>query len=218
MPIKRQCRRWMLTGILVLTALTGCTLGRGAVRSSLPAPDAASLARVSLPTPGDKEIISYLGLNTAEPAFSLQDIHAEIIVVEIFDMYCAYCQKAAPEVNRFFNLIEQRGYRERIKFVGIGKRNTQFEINTFRDEYGLEFPIFFDPNGAISANLPNDNITPFFYVIARATDGTLSVLARQGGGLPSAEALLNAILKAAGWETNPAAADDNQNNNGRGGV
>jgi len=208
--IQQQSVLRILAGILMLTAVAGCTLSRGYAPVAVPVLTPAALSQVSLPQPAEAQSRAYLGLTDIQSLFSLADIKAEVIVIEIFDMYCAYCQKAAPTVNQFYYLIEKRGYADRIKLLGVGKLNSQFEINTFRDEYGLEFPIFPDPQRKIVGQLPHD-VTPYFYIIQRQPDGSLRVLQRQRGGFPTAEEFLDAILKIAGMEPNPAASQANQN-------
>ncbi len=49
---------------------------------------------------------AYLGLTRPGP-FTLKDIQARYVLLEIFSDSCPHCMLAAPGVNRLFRLIEQ---------------------------------------------------------------------------------------------------------------
>ena len=63
-------------------------------------PETEPLPDITLTVPDNKEHIQYLGLK-GEPGtpFKLSDIDADILMIELFSMYCPYCQNAAPAVN-----------------------------------------------------------------------------------------------------------------------
>ena len=48
---------------------------------------------------------AYLGLTRPGP-FTLKDIQARYVLLEIFSDSCPHCMLAAPGVNRLFRLIE----------------------------------------------------------------------------------------------------------------
>jgi len=67
------------------------------------------LPDINIPVPlgnADKE---YLGLEGGG-FFQIPQIKARAVIIEIFSMYCPYCQREAPEVNRLYHLIENAGW------------------------------------------------------------------------------------------------------------
>lgn len=83
----------------------------------------------------------YLGLCGKQETTTLGRIGAEVLIVEIFSMYCPHCQKHAPKANELFHAIEGSDkYRGRIKLIGIGVGNSAFEVDIFRQKYAPPFP------------------------------------------------------------------------------
>jgi protein-disulfide isomerase len=58
------------------------------------------LPDITLTIPENTAHVQYLGLK-GEPGtpFKISDIDADILMIELFSMYCPYCQKAAPNIN-----------------------------------------------------------------------------------------------------------------------
>lgn len=97
-----------------------------------------------LPAPADPAQRAYLGIDTSG-TFTLNDIQAQVLVIEVFNFYCPHCQREAPNVNRFYHRISSDpDLRDRIKLIGIGVSNTRFEVNQFREAFDIRFPLFPD--------------------------------------------------------------------------
>ncbi len=97
-----------------------------------------------LKIPDDEVYISYLGLDGSKDTFKLQDIKADLAVVQIFSMYCPVCQREAEEVNNLFWLMEQRAVDDKVKLIGIAPGNSDFEVSVFREQYDIPFPLIAD--------------------------------------------------------------------------
>ena len=81
----------------------------------------------------------YLGLKDTKK-FRLKDIQAKIIVVEFFNKFCPNCQEQAPILNKLYKSIQQNmALRDKVKMLGIGNGNNQYQLETFRTEE--KFPI-----------------------------------------------------------------------------
>jgi len=63
------------------------------------------MPELKLTKPVDSRELKYLGLS-GSGEFTVSQIQAQAMIVQIFSMYCPYCQKDAPNMNRLFNLIE----------------------------------------------------------------------------------------------------------------
>jgi thiol-disulfide isomerase/thioredoxin len=81
------------------------------------------LPDVTLAVPDNPVHRDYLGLSQCK-TFKIPEIKATVVIIEIFSMYCPYCQRDAPNVNNLFNMIENNtGLKGQIKIIGIGAGN-----------------------------------------------------------------------------------------------
>ena len=60
---------------------------------------------VALKTPVQAQDRAYLGISGGDH-FTLKDLKAEVLLVEIFDVYCIPCQKQAPLFKQLFGMIQ----------------------------------------------------------------------------------------------------------------
>lgn len=159
-----------------------------------PAGIGEGLTRIELPGPENPGMRNYLGLGN-EPTFTLDKIDARVVIIEIFSMYCPHCQREAPRVNRFYDLLQERGnLGSAVKLVGIGVGNTPFEVAHFRTTYGIAFPLFADGDFTIHKAL-GEVKTPYFICLARSKEGAFQVVISRPGGINDPEAFLDEILE-----------------------
>ena len=59
---------------------------------------------IELLKPNNPDHLKYLGLS-GSGIFKINQIKTDIVIIEIFSMYCPYCQAEAPNVNRLFASI-----------------------------------------------------------------------------------------------------------------
>ncbi|MCF8036723.1 MAG: TlpA family protein disulfide reductase [Desulfobacteraceae bacterium] len=120
---------------------------------------------VLLSVPENPASRSYLGLSSEAGTFEIGSIKARLLVIEIFSMYCPYCQKEAPKVNQLYQKIENDSHlKERIKLIGIGAGNSAYEVDVFRKKYNVRFPLIPDPGFEIYGQI-GEVRTPFFFVV-----------------------------------------------------
>jgi hypothetical protein len=63
---------------------------------------------------------TYLGLAEEKP-FTLGDIQADLIVLELLNIYCTSCQKQASMYNEVFDLVERDPVmKDKVKWMGGG--------------------------------------------------------------------------------------------------
>jgi len=152
-----------------------------------------------LPIPehiADKE---YLGLTTSGP-FTIAQIKAQVVIIEILSMYCPYCQREAPEVNRLYEIIENNpDLKSRIKLIGIGAGNTPFEVQVFKKKYSVPFPVFSDEDFTLHKAF-GEVRTPFFIGVRINSDKTHRVFYAKLGGIEGAESFVKLMLRLSGLE------------------
>jgi thiol-disulfide isomerase/thioredoxin len=138
---------------------------------------------------------AYLGLS-GSGTFKIPQIRARTVLIEIFSMYCPYCQKEAPNVNRLHELIEaDPALRGKIKVIGIGVGNSSFEVGIFRKKYGIVFPLFPDGDFALH-RLLGEVRTPYFLAVKILPDGAHQVILSRLGAFENVERFLGEIVAA----------------------
>ncbi|MDI6742367.1 MAG: TlpA disulfide reductase family protein [Smithella sp.] len=151
---------------------------------------------IELSKPGDSAELKYLGLS-GSGVFKVQQIKAEVLIIEIFSMYCPYCQAEAPSINELYKSIENNpALNNKIKIIGIGTGNTSFETDIFRKKYQVAFPLF--PDGDFKLHkIIGEVRTPYFFVV-KLKGGKAEVIYSKLGALGDNKSFLNQIVKSAG--------------------
>lgn len=152
---------------------------------------------VSLAGQVPPEAATRLGIAPGKAQRPVSAFGTEILVVEIFSMYCPYCQKEAPEVNALYDLIDKRGLSNRIGVIGVGAGNSEAEVDIFRKKYDVPFALFADPDFVVHKQVGQVG-TPFFYVLKKNPGGGYAVLGASLGVMDSPAAFLSRITRAAG--------------------
>jgi len=112
--------------------------------ADLPPAAGEPMPSIILETPDDPAARKYLGV-TDTGSFDLTRIPAEVLILQVFSMYCPHCQREAPVVNRVFEIIQQDPrLKKRIRLVGIGAGNSAYEVGIFKEKYSIPFPLFED--------------------------------------------------------------------------
>lgn len=151
----------------------------------------------SMAVPGESDARDYLGLSRGG-SFQVPQVKAQVVILEVFSMYCPFCQKEAPNVNRLYRLIEENpNLKGKIKLIGIGAGNSSYEVQIFKTRYGVPFPLFPDSDYSIHTLLGNVR-TPYFIAVRINSDGTHRVIYSRLGAFESAEAFLRLMVRSAG--------------------
>jgi peroxiredoxin len=181
----------------VLTVVFSLSIGLSAFAANKPPQKGETLPVMNLPIPKNPAEKSYLGLS-GEGFFKIPQIKAKVVIIEIYSMYCPYCQKDAPGVNELYTLIENDpDLKNKIKIIGIGAGNTSFEVATFKKTYSVPFPLFPDPDFAVHKAC-GEVRTPYFIVVKINEDGSHLIVHSQLGEYPGAKPFLELVLKSSG--------------------
>jgi peroxiredoxin len=155
---------------------------------------------LKFPTPKAAEELAYLGLGTkAGSSFKLGQVKARVVVLEVFSMYCPYCQAEAPSINGLYRIITERGLDAQVKIVGIGAGNTPFEVDLFRKKYDVKFPLLPDKDLVLHEALGKVR-TPYFIAVKLDPSGAPQVIYSKVGSIGSPEQFLNTIVEHAGLQ------------------
>jgi peroxiredoxin len=162
-----------------------------------PPPKGGSFPVFSLPAPQNAAEKAYLGLKGEGP-FKLAQIKAKVLIIEIFSMYCPFCQNEAPHINELYQTIEKNpGLKGRVKLIGIGAGNSPYEVQVFKETYQVPFPLLADEDFAVH-KLLGEVRTPYFFALKMGKKAAPRVIYSELGGLKGIEAFLEGIRKGSG--------------------
>jgi thiol-disulfide isomerase/thioredoxin len=146
---------------------------------------------LTLPFPQKFEEREYLKVE--DGPFKLSQIRSDVLIIEIFSMYCPFCQKEAPNVNALLKAIAAKpALRSRIKLIGIGAGNSAFEVNAFRNLYRIEYALLPDENLSLHKKL-GEVMTPYFFVLWNKPEGRREVIYSKVGSFGDPQAFLDLI-------------------------
>jgi len=169
----------------------------GRVLATPPPEKGDVLPEINLPVPKDSGHREYLGLSGKE-VFQIPQIKAKVVIVEVFSMYCPHCQREAPEINRFYNMIEEDpDLKSKMKLIGIGAGNSTFEVDVFRKTYNVGFPLFADGDFSIHKIL-GEVRTPYFIGVKIEDGGGHEIFYSKLGGFEDPAEFLQQMLKLSG--------------------
>lgn len=155
------------------------------------------IASIKLPVPQEKNAKSYLGL-AGKGIFAISQIKAEVVIIEIFNMYCRNCQREASRVNDLYRAMNKdSNLKGKIKMIGIGAGNTPLEVDVFKETYQVPFPLFPDEDYSIHKAC-GEVRTPYFIGVKINADGPLTVFLTKEGGFQDPDQFLKQIVAASG--------------------
>jgi peroxiredoxin len=147
-----------------------------------PPVEGGKLPDIRLAIPTDTAHKTYLGIK-GEGTFSLPQIKAPVVIIEIFSMYCPHCQREAPSVNDLYLKIQSsEKLKDKVKLVGIGVGNSPFEVDYFKKTYAIQFPLFSDGEFIVHKQL-GEVRTPYFIGIRNHKDGSHTLFYSKLGGI-----------------------------------
>ncbi len=152
----------------------------------------------TLSAPKDSGQKSYLGLSWLGGKFTVPKIKADVVIIEIYSMYCPYCQAEAPKVNALYERIEaDPALKGKIKLIGIGVGNSSYEVNVFKERYNVPFPLFPDGDFVIH-KLMGEVRTPYFIGVRINKNGSHRVFFSKLGAFESVDQFLSQMIKLSG--------------------
>lgn len=155
------------------------------------------LPDINLAIPENDAEKAYLGIKGGE-FFKIPQIKARVVIIEIFSMYCPYCQREAPKVNQLYSLIENDPVlRDKIKLLGIGAGNSPFEVGVFKGKYNVPFPLISDGDFTLYKSI-GEVRTPYFFGVRINDDGTHQVFYSKLGEFGVPEEFLQTVVQLSG--------------------
>jgi peroxiredoxin len=186
--------RILILSVLVILFLTFNSTTFAATISPV---KGGKLPIISLPIPKNSYEKIYLGLS-GEGFFKISQIKAKGVLIKIFNLCCPVCQSTASAMAELYRQIENNpALKDKMKLIGIGTGNNLLEIEVFKQNYNIPFPIFPDENFKIHKAL-GEVRTPFFIALKMEGDGSHEIVHTHLGGLTDTRAFLDLMVEAYG--------------------
>ena len=186
-----RVRTMFATAVFLIAILLGTS--SEAQRSAPPA-EGGSFPDIAMPAPPAAEARKYLGLKSGDK-FKVAQIKAEMVIFEIFSMYCPHCQSEAPNVNELYQFIDSRPeLKGKIKVVGLGAGNSSFEVDLFSKKYNIPFPLIPDEDLSLHRVL-GEVRTPYFIAVKLMGDGRATVIYSKVGSPGEPKPFLDLLLQ-----------------------
>ncbi len=151
---------------------------------------------IELSKPANPAELKYLGLS-GSGFFKVNQIKSDVVIIEIFSMYCPYCQGEAPNVNSLYAAIENNpAYRNKIKIIGIGINNSLFETNIFKKKYNVQFPLI--PDGDFKLHKIMGEVRTPYFIVVKLKGGKADVIYSKLGAIGDPKVFLEQIVKLSG--------------------
>lgn len=91
----------------------------------------------------------YLGLAKMGP-FTLKDVKADYIMVDVFSVTCPHCIKQAPHLNKLYNLVSQNAkLKDKLKFIAAGAKNNDMQMKMWKATQKVPFPLIADMDAKV---------------------------------------------------------------------
>lgn len=180
-----------LTVILFLTFHTIAFAGNALLMKG------EKLPVINLPIPKNSDEKIYLGLS-GEGVFKISQVKAQAVLIKIFNLYCPVCQSTAVAMTDIYKQVENNpDLKGKIKLIGIGAGNNLLEVEVFKQNHNISFPIFPDEDFRIHKAL-GEVRTPFFIAVKMKEGASPEIIHTHLGGLTDARAFLDLMVEAYG--------------------
>jgi hypothetical protein len=162
--------------VLVVTCITAGIYAP--VDAVISAGDPFPALQLAAPAPEER---AYLGLDD-ERAFTIEDVKADLLLVEILSVYCVHCQGQAPVYNRIHALLDSDSELSgKVKLMGIAVGSGEMAIGDFRGKYGVTFPLIPDPNFVVH-NAIGGTRTPFLIIVRKNASHPRGIVVKTHAG------------------------------------
>ena len=142
---------------------------------------------LALPDQLEKQDKEYLGIKIPffsfmqEDTFKLDEVKAELLFIEFFNKYCTSCQRQAPVNNEIYKCINSdNDLKNRVKFIGIGVGNSKRELDFFKSDKTIPFPLIPDPEFMGYEEIGDPGGTPYMLLVKKTDSGFIVFSSHMG--------------------------------------
>lgn len=123
----------------------------------------------------------------------LDQIGAPYLVLEVMRTNCPHCQEEAPQMSKFYHLVQGSDLKGKVKFLAVAQSSSASDVKQFKKEFGVPFTMVADPNSTVESALHIQGVPT---VIFLKRDGQVFRVDRGGIDSPKeALAELRSLIK-----------------------
>jgi peroxiredoxin len=86
----------------------------------------------------------YLRLEKPGP-FTLQDVKAPCVLIEIMRTTCPHCEAQVPALNQLYRLVANSDLKDKLKIISVGESDSVAALKKFRAAHKIPYPLVSDP-------------------------------------------------------------------------
>jgi hypothetical protein len=87
----------------------------------------------------------YLGLEKSGP-FTLQDINALYVFIEIMRTTCPHCVAQVPALNQLHKMVANSDLKDKVKIISLGESDGAAGLKKFQAANKIPYPLVADPD------------------------------------------------------------------------
>jgi hypothetical protein len=137
--------------------------------SAAPPATGDTLPELILPVPFDPAAQEMLGVQ-GKTTFTLADLGADLIFIEVIGVYCPQCVKQSPGFKTLYNRLNKGKLKGRVAMFGLAAGGTEAEVKQLLGTGQYLFPVLSDPDYVLHKVL-GEPLTP--YTIVCKPDGSV---------------------------------------------
>ena len=118
-------------------------------------------------------------------------ISAKLMIIEFFTVQCPVCQKQASVANKIFNILKRDpDLKKDVKIFSIAIGNRQNEIDAYKKQHNVKYPVFVDPYKKMTSQHGIDQV-PYTMIVNK----DLEVLSTHIGIIENLKAFMKKLSK-----------------------
>ena len=122
---------------------------------------------------------AYLGIEDGVRRFTLSDVRADYLLLELFDQMCLTCQEDLVVLTDFF-INPGRTQVGRLKVIGLDVGGVPRKVTKFRRNRKIPFPLFADDQRRLFHSLGQPDL-PTAYLLLQTPEGPMIDMVLPGG-------------------------------------
>jgi thiol-disulfide isomerase/thioredoxin len=97
------------------------------------------------------------GVTTHDEPLNLADYRGQIVVLNVWGSWCGPCRAEAPNLVAVAEELADEG----VQFIVINTRDPDpANARAFDENYGIDYPSFYDPKGKLILDFPANTLSP----------------------------------------------------------
>ncbi len=134
----------LVVGVIAADLILDWRAGSGPTEQGVPADPA--VASLPVGTQLGERALDFSGLSLDGEEIRLSDQRGKTVLVNVFASWCGPCRLEAPHLVEAFRSLDADEYT----FIGLNLLESPAAVRGFRDEFGIEFPLVLNQDGALT--------------------------------------------------------------------